>query len=134
MINMFVSILKSPTAAATKKNVGFIDMAAGYFAYLDYSTDAIFSFDLVKNLVQWARQAVSQARYRVPTSQSTHFTVERDVLSPLENFYVNSFSNVSMSYPVIKLPTNNVQTWIDLDGMDLGDWPTFLPRLPQFTA
>ncbi|CAN9394725.1 unnamed protein product [Alternaria alternata] len=52
MINMFASILKSPAGVATEKDMGVIDMAAGYFAYLDYSTDAVLSFDLVKNLAQ----------------------------------------------------------------------------------
>jgi hypothetical protein len=108
MINMFVSILKSPAGAATEKNIGVIDMAAGYFAYLDYSTDAIFSFDLVKNLAQWARQAVSQARDQVPTPQSTHLAVGRNVLSPMENFYVNPIPNVSLSYPIIQSPTDNL--------------------------
>jgi len=105
---MFVSILKSPAGAATEKNIGVIDMAAGYFAYLDYSTDTIFSFDLVKNLAQWARQAVSQARDQALTPQSTHLAVGRDVLSPMENFYVNPIPNVSLSYPVIQSPTDNL--------------------------
>lgn len=98
---MFVSILKSPAGAATDKNVGTIDMVAGYLAYLDYFTDAIFSFDLVKNLAQWAKQAVSQARDQVHTPHFTHFAVGRDMLSPMEDFYVNSIPNVSLLYPVI---------------------------------
>ncbi|CAN9432028.1 unnamed protein product [Alternaria alternata] len=89
MISMFVSILKSPAGAATEKNMAVIEMAAGYFAYLDYSTDAVFSFDLVKNLAQWARQAVSQVRDRVPTPQATQFSTERDVLPPMDNFSVD---------------------------------------------
>ncbi|CAN9288234.1 unnamed protein product [Alternaria alternata] len=52
MINMFASILKSPAGVATEKDMGVIDMAADYSAYLDYSTDAVLSFDLVKNLAQ----------------------------------------------------------------------------------
>jgi hypothetical protein len=106
MISVFVSILKSPAGAATKKNMGFIDMAAGYFAYLDYSTDAVFSFDLVKNLAQWARQAVSQACDQVPTPQSTRFLMERDVLPPMDNFSVNLSPDVGLSYPVLRFPTN----------------------------
>jgi hypothetical protein len=97
MINMFASILKSPAGAATEKDMGVIDMAAGYFAYLDYSTDAVFSFDLVKNLAQWARQAVTRSRDQVPTPQATQFLTERDVLPPMDNFSVNLSPDVGLS-------------------------------------
>jgi hypothetical protein len=108
MISMFVSILKSPAGAATQKNMGFFQMAAGYFAYLDYSTDAVFSFDLVKNLVQWARQAVSQGRDQIPTSQATQFLKERDVLPSMDNFSVDLSLDVGLSYSVLPFPTNHL--------------------------
>jgi hypothetical protein len=108
MISVFVSILKSPAGAATEKSLGFIDIAAGYFAYLDYSTDAVFSFDLVKNLAQWARQAVSQARDQVPTPQATQFLTAQDVLPPRDNFSVNLSPDVGLSHPVLQFPTNHL--------------------------
>jgi hypothetical protein len=108
MINMFASILKTPAGPATEKDMGVIDMAAGYFAYLDYSTDAVFSFDLVKNLAQWARQVVAQARGQVPTPLATQFLTERDVLPPMDNFSVNLSPDVGLSYTVLRFPTNHL--------------------------
>jgi hypothetical protein len=105
MINMFISILTTPAAEATEKSIAIIDMAAGYFAYLDYSTDAIFSFELVKNLAQWARQAVSQSGEQIPATQSTHFTTEPDVPPPMESFLVDSILDVSPCYLMVCQPT-----------------------------
>jgi hypothetical protein len=65
MINIFISILKASTAESASSKIGVMDMAAGYFAYLDYSTGSTFSFALVRNLAQWARQAVSRTAAKV---------------------------------------------------------------------
>ena len=61
---MFVSILKMPAADTSSKEMGLIDMAAGYFAYLEYSTDSILSFSFIRNIAQWARQATSKLTSR----------------------------------------------------------------------
>jgi hypothetical protein len=108
MINMFISILKSPAGEATVKNIGAIDMAAGYFAYLDYSTDSIFSFALVNNLAQWARQAVSRASNQVPERHSTHLTAGIDAASPMQDFHVDSIPEVSSCHSAICQPVNLV--------------------------
>jgi hypothetical protein len=102
MINMFISILKSPAGEATAKNIGVIDMAAGYFAYLDYSTDSIFSFALVNNLAQWARQAVSRASDQLTERQSTHLATGIDVASSMQDFHVDSIPEVSSCHSVIR--------------------------------
>ncbi|KAF2827187.1 hypothetical protein CC86DRAFT_369390 [Ophiobolus disseminans] len=119
MINMFISILKAPASESTAKSIGVIDMAAGYFAYLDYSTDSIFSFALIQNLAQWARQAVTTAATRVPEPEVTPPGANTDVVVSMHDFHANSIPEMGIC---------------DIDGMTLGDWPAFLLRLPQFTT
>lgn len=94
MMNMFISILKSPAAESITKNIGLIDMAAGYFAYLDHATNDILSFALVQNLAQWARQAVSQANLQALDTQSTHFAVGADITAPMHDFLVDANHDV----------------------------------------
>lgn len=83
-------------------------MAAGYFAYLDYSTDAIFSFELVKNLAQWARQAVSQTRSQASTTQPTPLATELEMPSLSENSHVNLIPGVSRLHSAIRSSTNDM--------------------------
>jgi hypothetical protein len=61
MINMFISILRSPLGDSALGDVALLEMAAGHFAYLDYTTEAVFSLSFIKNLSQWARQAIGKA-------------------------------------------------------------------------
>jgi hypothetical protein len=96
MTNLFISILKEPTADSTPSSMGLVDMAAGYFAYLDHSTDAIFSSSLVRNLAQWARQAVSKAAVRDDIGpESNHSYTDFEVLLPIQEVFAASLSNVS---------------------------------------
>lgn len=59
IINMFVSILKTPVTEDCAKDLDLIDMAAGYFAYLEYTTDSKLFFSFIRNLPQWAREAIA---------------------------------------------------------------------------
>ena len=95
MINLFISILKDPTALSIPSSMGVMDMAAGYFAYLDHSTESIFSFSLVRNLAHWARQVVREAETRVnsgPDGNHTH--ADLDVLLPIQEVFNASLSDV----------------------------------------
>jgi hypothetical protein len=96
MINLFISILKDPTAISTPSSMDVIDMAAGHFAYLDHSTDSVFSFSLVRNLAQWARQAVVEAATRMNSGpDEDHPYTDLDVLLPIQEVFAASLSNVS---------------------------------------
>lgn len=136
MINIFISILKTSMAESTSRDMDLIDMAAGYFAYLDYSTDSIFSFSLVKNLAQWARQAVSKAAARIDHEQELVYpTASAEVRLPIQEDYASSICNVGVLVSLSEQLLTCIQMGdYDLDGMDLGDWPAFLPRLPQVAA
>ncbi|KAH7385829.1 fungal-specific transcription factor domain-containing protein [Pyrenochaeta sp. MPI-SDFR-AT-0127] len=120
MINTFVSILKTPTADSTSKDIGLIDMAAGYFAYVNHSTDSVLSFSFVHHIGQWARQAVSKAQARTIDGQETmcHSVGVGTILS-LQDDYASSICHMG---------------GLDIDGMNFGDWPAFLPRLPHVEA
>lgn len=49
---MFILILKLPSREITKKNISLINIATSYFIYLNYSTNTIFSFNLVKRITK----------------------------------------------------------------------------------
>lgn len=95
MINMFISILKTSTAESTSRDMGLMDMAAGYFAYLDYSTNSIFSCSFVQNLAQWARQAISNAAARISNEQASIFpNTSAEDFQPIQEDYATSICNV----------------------------------------
>lgn len=58
---MFVLILKSPKTESSTRDIGLLDLAAGYFGYLDYATEATISFPFVRSLGSWARLVFSRA-------------------------------------------------------------------------
>ena len=62
MINLFVYILKYPNRTSVSSDLGLLQMAAGYFGYLDYATSAIKSFSFIKDIVQIARVATERVR------------------------------------------------------------------------
>lgn len=92
---MFISILRAPAADSTAKNFSVIDIAAGYFAYLDYSTDSIFSFDLVQNIAQWARQAVSRAASEASGLDPTPPASEADIAHAMQDVYAHLVPEVN---------------------------------------
>lgn len=86
-------------------DIGVIDMAAGYFAYLDYSTNSVLSFELVRNLAQWARQAVSKAAARPAESETRGSPVDAEIPLPVQDVYSNSIPEVSLR---LQLPDKDV--------------------------
>jgi hypothetical protein len=83
MINMFVSILKHPEAVSTVDDICLIDVAAGHFAYVEYTTNSAFSFRFIRNVAQWARQAAAQASTPVQDEQGLFVgTQEIEELQP----------------------------------------------------
>ena len=77
MINLFVFILKHPTRPSVSSDLGLLQLAAGYFGYLDYATSAMKSFSFIKDIVQIARFATDRVRDSqssggepLPTSQA----------------------------------------------------------------
>ncbi|KAF2658702.1 hypothetical protein K491DRAFT_253954 [Lophiostoma macrostomum CBS 122681] len=120
MINMFVSILKHPEAASTIDDICLIDVAAGYFAYLEYTTNSALSSSFVRNIAHWVRQAAAKVAAPSQVEQeSPEISADTQDTLPIHGDEMGS-------------------TWamedFDLNfTMNMEEWPAFLPRLPQFS-
>ncbi|KAI8939889.1 hypothetical protein NX059_003618 [Plenodomus lindquistii] len=147
LINTFISVLKQlphPLSSTTPlstppRDMGTIDMAAGYFAYLDYSTEAVLNYALVHNLAQWARSAVAKATSTLTVdAERNEIDDGGDTAVPLEfgldvgaevNAHTHGVHNDDAGFAngdgMVGMST------CDIDGMDFTDWPAFLPRLLQ---
>ncbi|KAH0829252.1 putative fungal specific transcription protein [Fonsecaea pedrosoi] len=62
MINLFVYILKYPTRSSVPSDLGLLQMAAGYFGYLDYATTSTKRFPFTKDIVKLAQNATERAQ------------------------------------------------------------------------
>ncbi|KAH7145530.1 fungal-specific transcription factor domain-containing protein [Dactylonectria estremocensis] len=111
MINMFICILNSPKSENTLRDISLLEVAAGYFGYLDYASDGAISFPFAASLGTWARQAVSNANAQEEAPLAPN--PEPDSTQQMDygdfNFF-NEFGDFAM------------------DQMTLEDWPSFLPR------
>jgi hypothetical protein len=47
---MFISILKLPLGETASADVALLDIAAGHFAYLNYTIEAVFLLSFIKNI------------------------------------------------------------------------------------
>ncbi|KAH7133890.1 fungal-specific transcription factor domain-containing protein [Dactylonectria macrodidyma] len=113
MINMFICILNSPTSESTPRDISLLEMVAGYFGYLDYSSDATISFSFTASLGTWARQAVSNANAQQENLLASNPlpTTPHEVDFGEMNFF-NEIGDFTF------------------DQMAFEEWPSFLPRLP----
>lgn len=99
MMNLFIHVLKNPLAESSIRDIGLLDLAAGYFGYLDYATDSAVSFPFVRDFGNWARLVSTRAKD--PSSES-----DQRRLSALENgagihdFSMQSNMHVNQSYPL----------------------------------
>lgn len=57
IINLFVYILKYPTRSSVSSDLGLLQMAAGYFGYLNYATTSLHPFSFTKDIVKLAQTA-----------------------------------------------------------------------------
>ena len=64
LINLFVSILKSPASAISQSDVALMDVAAGHFAHMDFITSSELAFPFTREVANLARQTVKRARER----------------------------------------------------------------------
>jgi hypothetical protein len=58
VVNVFINILCDPSGAAAQSDLRLMDVASGYFARLEYTTDSQWSVPLVKDTATIARNAV----------------------------------------------------------------------------
>ncbi|KEF55737.1 uncharacterized protein A1O9_08487 [Exophiala aquamarina CBS 119918] len=58
VVNLFIGILHDPSLGSSRTDLYLMDVATGYFARLEYSTDSQWSVPLVKDVAILARSAV----------------------------------------------------------------------------
>lgn len=93
MLNLFTHVLKSPLLPSVPADIDLLDMAAGYFGYLGFSTLSQVSVYFVKEIPRWARTAVERARQGQATTGndlssatvSTSFNQELETLFDFAN-------------------------------------------------
>jgi hypothetical protein len=62
MMNLFTYVLRSPLLPSVPADIELLDMAAGYFGYLGFSTLSQVSVYFAKEIPRWARTAVVRAQ------------------------------------------------------------------------
>lgn len=55
MIHLFIHIVCYPNLPTVPSDIQLVEMAAGYFGHLDYSTESSFSLGFIRDLAHWAR-------------------------------------------------------------------------------
>jgi hypothetical protein len=64
LINLFVSILKSPASEISQSDVALMDVAAGHFAHMEFITSSELAFPFTREVADLARQTAKHARER----------------------------------------------------------------------
>lgn len=62
MLNLFTYILRFPSLPSVETDIHLLDMVAGYFGYLSFSTLSHVTVSFAKEVTQWARAAVEKSR------------------------------------------------------------------------
>lgn len=62
ILNLFTYILNSPSLPSVPSDIDLLDMGAGYFGYLGFSTLSQITVSFAKDLTQWARAAAARAQ------------------------------------------------------------------------
>lgn len=61
-VNLFVHILQNPECTSAQSNLVLLDIAAGFFARLEFATDGNLSLPFARDIATLARQAVENHR------------------------------------------------------------------------
>ena len=62
LINLFVSIVKSPTSLSARSDVALMDIAAGHFGHIEFITSSEMAFPFARDVAALARKTVKVAR------------------------------------------------------------------------
>jgi hypothetical protein len=62
MLNLFTYVLNFPSLPSVQSDIDLLDMAAGYFGYLGFSTLSHVTVSFAKEIAQWARTAAARSR------------------------------------------------------------------------
>lgn len=70
LINLFVSILKSPASLVAPSDVALMDIAVGHFGHLEFITTSELAFPFTREVAVLARETVKKARERSTVSNT----------------------------------------------------------------
>lgn len=69
VINLFTYILTNPSAPTVPADINLLDMGAGYFGYLGFSTLSEFTVTFAKDITEWARASTARGQPQQCTLQ-----------------------------------------------------------------
>ncbi|KIW32374.1 uncharacterized protein PV07_03926 [Cladophialophora immunda] len=121
IVNIFINILYDPSVASAQSDLHLMEVASGYFARLEYTTDSQWSVPLVKDTTTLARNAV-EGRSGGPGP----------LVHPRENQSTGNTAHPSLEpscEPVLE-ETDVDKEWFDLstnDDLNLEMWGIWQP-------
>ncbi len=62
VINLFISVLKTPTLPSAQSDVALLDMVAGHFAHMEFVTSSELAFPFTREVAILARSTVKKAK------------------------------------------------------------------------
>ncbi|KAH8812891.1 fungal-specific transcription factor domain-containing protein [Xylogone sp. PMI_703] len=115
LINLFVHVLKHPTASTAQSDVALMDVMAGHFARMEFASSGHISISIARELSNLARLAIKRA------SQNLLSTNEREsapILIDPNLMQYNQMPPEAVEY--------NLEN-IDMSDFDLENWSALLP-------
>ena len=61
LINLFIYVLKFPTAQSARSDIALLDVASGSFAHMEFVTAGELSFPFARDVAALARLAIQKA-------------------------------------------------------------------------
>ncbi|KAJ5746512.1 hypothetical protein N7520_011694 [Penicillium odoratum] len=81
LINLFICVLKSPTAPSSNSSLALLDMAAGHFGHMEFITTSELSFPFAREAASLARKVVKAAAQSMSeNTDESSGTINRDVI------------------------------------------------------
>ncbi|TVY54622.1 putative transcriptional regulatory protein [Lachnellula cervina] len=137
LINLFVHVLKHPTAPSALSDITLIDVVAGHFARLEFASSGELTFSFARELSGLARLAVKKAQQK-SLSESNK---DADAVNTASNYrsydqqrnLINSNESDITGSDLLSQSANNQKAdSFDLDNMtwgefDVENWSALLP-------
>ena len=95
LINLFVSILKSPGSITAQSDVALMDIAAGHFAHMEFITSSELAFPFTREVADLARRTLKSARKRNVLEMDTEKSEENRVWTNQDVEYWNHVRDAS---------------------------------------
>lgn len=87
LINLFIHVLRYPSAPSVRSDIALLDVAAGYFGHMEFVTAAELSFPFARDIATLARKTFDKfALHDPPVSSKSHDinNLEHSTLVPTE--------------------------------------------------